>query len=78
MSCCWRAAESGSYREENVFDRLSYYGAADGPHHGEACSSPTTEGAPFLSQVSQWVRYRYGLDRLEGLFGDRPGMGDPG
>ena len=26
-------------------------------------------GSPFLSQVSDWVKYRYGLDKLEGLLG---------
>lgn len=62
--------ESGSYREENVFDRLSYYGAADMDHTMARLQLLTDDGgAPFLSQVSQWVRYRYGLDRLEGLLG---------
>lgn len=62
--------ESGSYSEEKVFDRLAYYGASNMDHTMARLQLLTDDGGgPFLSQVSDWVKYRYGLDKLEGLLG---------
>lgn len=63
--------ESGSYSEEKIWDRLSYYGAGGMDHEMARLQILSDDGgSPFLSQVSSWVKYKYGLDKLEGLLGN--------
>ncbi|WP_281724535.1 DUF5702 domain-containing protein [Lachnoclostridium phocaeense] len=63
--------ESGSYSEEKIWDRLSCYGAGGMDHEMVRLQILSDDGgSPFLSQVSSWVKYKYGLDKLEGLLGN--------
>ena len=50
---------------------LSYYGAGGMDHEMARLQILSDDGgSPFLSQVSSWVKYKYGLDKLEGLLGN--------
>ena len=52
-------------------DRLSYYGAGNMEHSIKRMEIITDRGgAPFLEQVNQWVKHKYGLDKLDGLLGE--------
>ena len=47
--------ESGSYSEEKIWDRLSYYGAGGMDHEMARLQILSDDGgSPFLSQVSSW------------------------
>lgn len=63
--------ESGSYSKDRIMDRLSYYGAGNMEHSIKRMEIITDRGgAPFLEQVNQWVKHKYGLDKLDGLLGE--------
>lgn len=63
--------ESGSFGEDNVLGRLSYYGAGNMEHDISRLEILSDKGGlPFLGQAGTWVKYKYGLDKLEGLFGN--------
>ena len=63
--------ESGGYSEEKIWGRLSYYGAGSMDHDMARVQILTDDGgSPFLDQVSSWVKYKYGVDKLEGLLGN--------
>ena len=63
--------ESGSWGEEKVTGRLAFYGAGSMEHDITRLEILTDRGgSPFLVQVEDWVRHRYGLDKLEGLLGN--------
>ncbi len=63
--------ESGYWGEEKVTGRLAFYGAGSMEHDITRLEILTDEGgSPFLVQVEDWVRHRYGLDKLEGLLGN--------
>lgn len=63
--------ESGSYSEDRIADRLSFYGAGNMDHDIKRLEILTDRGgAPFLEQADKWVKHRYGLDWLNSLLGE--------
>ena len=71
--------ESGSWGEEKVTGRLAFYGAGSMEHDITRLEILTDRGgSPFLVQVEDWVRHRYGLDKLEGLLGNAQIWGGQG
>lgn len=62
--------ESGSYNESRILDRLSFYGAGGMDQQITRLQILSDGGGrPFLSQVSTWVKHRYGLDKIESFLG---------
>lgn len=65
--------ESGHYSEENVKDRLGFYGAADMEQSVKRIEFLTDHGAKaFFEQVTAYMQHKYGLDFLK----DKAGMTD--
>lgn len=60
--------ESGTYEEEKLLKRLDFYGAGGMEQEISRIELLTDQsGQPFLSQVSDWFKYRYGLGQMESL-----------
>ncbi len=62
--------ESGSYSEQRVFDRLSYYGASGMEQRMERIQLLTdANGQAFLEQIAHFIDNKYGLGSLNHLLG---------
>lgn len=62
--------ESGSYSEQRVFDRLSYYGASGMEQRMERIQLLTdANGQAFLEQIAYFIDNKYGLGSLDHLLG---------
>lgn len=63
--------ETGSYREENLTDRLSFYGASGIDQEVRRIRLLTDDqGAPFRDQVARYVESKYGFGSLNRLLND--------
>lgn len=62
--------ESGTYSEEQLINRLAYYGAGNMEHKPVRLQLLTDDGGkPFREQVSAYIGHKYGLDSLKEYFG---------
>lgn len=62
--------ESGSYSEQKVFDRLSYYGASGMEQQMKRIQLLTdNNGQAFLEQIAYFIENKYGLGSLNNLLG---------
>lgn len=62
--------ESGSYSEQKVFDRLSYYGASGMEQQVKRIQLLTdNNGQAFLEQIAYFIENKYGLGSLNNLLG---------
>lgn len=62
--------ESGSYSEQKVFDRLSYYGASGMEQQMKRVQLLTDKnGQAFLEQIAYFIESKYGLGSLNNLLG---------
>lgn len=62
--------ESGSYSEQKVFDRLSYYGASGMDQQMKRVQLLTDgNGQAFLEQIAIFIENKYGLGALNHLLG---------
>lgn len=62
--------ESGSYSEQRVMDRLSYYGASGMEQQVERIQLLTDRnGQAFLEQIAHFIEAKYGLGSLNHLLG---------
>lgn len=63
--------ESGTYDEQKIVDRLSYYGASGMEQRISRIQMLTDRnGSGFLEQVSYYIESKYGLSSLNSLLGD--------
>lgn len=62
--------ETGSYTEQNIKERLSFYGAGQMEHKIKRIQFLTDNGCrPFYEQVSAYMRHKYGLNAMEDKLG---------
>ncbi len=60
--------ETGDYAEENVTDRLDYYGQGKVEHKIERIQFLTDDGcSAFLGQVAAYMEHRYGADVMKDM-----------
>lgn len=65
--------ETGNYSEQNIKDRLEFYGAQDMEHSVKRIEFLTDHGAKaFYEQVKIYMQHKYGMDALK----DKTGMTD--
>lgn len=63
--------ETGNYSEEQVLDRLAYYGAGSMEHQVERIQLLTDQGAwAFYQQAAAYIEHKYGLTVFGELEGD--------
>lgn len=68
--------ETGQYSEENLTDRLEFYGAGNMKHEIERIQFLTNrECSLFYDQVAAYMADRYGIDAMEELVGQTPQWG---
>lgn len=62
--------ESGSYQEEQMTDRLNYYGAANLEQKILRIQYLTDDGCQaFFEQVAAYMEHKYGLDKAQDMLG---------
>lgn len=62
--------ETGQYAEQNLTDRLSYYGAKDMEHKVERIQFLTDQGcSAFYDQVGKYMEQKYGIDVMKDMLG---------
>ena len=68
--------ETGQYSEENLTDRLEFYGAGNMKHKIERIQFLTDHGCSlFYDQVAAYMEDGYGIDAMEELVGQTPQWG---
>lgn len=68
--------ETGQYSEENLTDRLEFYGAGNMEHTIERIQFLTDQGCSlFYDQVAAYMEDWYGIDGVEELAGQTPQWG---
>lgn len=68
--------ETGQYSEENLADRLEFYGAGNMKHEIERIQFLTDrECSLFYDQVAAYMEDRYGIDAMQELVGQTPQWG---
>lgn len=71
--------ETGHYAEENVTDRLEYYGQGGLEHKIEKIQFLTDNGcSAFLGQVSIFMEHKYGVDAVKDMLGTASVWGQQG
>ena len=62
--------ETGQYGEQNIIDRLTYYGAGSMEHELERIQFLTDRGClGFCSQISAYMEHKYGLNVMKDMLG---------
>lgn len=62
--------ETGTYNEQQVLDRLTYYGAGNMEHKVKRIQFLTDNGCqPFYEQIAAYMRHKYGLSAMEDKLG---------
>ncbi|MGF0033782.1 DUF5702 domain-containing protein [Bariatricus sp. SGI.154] len=62
--------ETGQYAEQNLTDRLAYYGAGDMEHKVERIQFLTDRGCSgFYDQVAIYMEQKYGMDVVKDMLG---------
>ena len=62
--------ETGAYSEQNVEDRLSYYGAGNMEHEVERIQLLTDQdGKTFYEQAVIYMEHKYGIDLVKNMLG---------
>lgn len=62
--------ETGRYTEQNIKERLSFYGAGQMEHKIKRIQFLTDNGCrPFYEQISAYMRHKYGLTAMEDKLG---------
>lgn len=62
--------ETGQYTEQNLTDRLSYYGAGDMEHKLTRIQFLTDRGGQaFCNQVQAYEEHKYGIDKMKNMLG---------
>lgn len=62
--------ETGSYGEQNIQERLSYYGAGNMEHKVERIQFLTDRGCSgFCEQAAAYIEHRYGIDIMKDMLG---------
>ena len=71
--------ETGHYAEENVMDRLDYYGQGGLEHKIKKVQFLTDNGcSAFLGQVSVYMEHKYGVDAMKDMLGTASVWGQQG
>ncbi len=62
--------ETGQYGEQNIIDRLTYYGAGSMEHELERIQFLTDRGClGFCGQISAYMEHKYGLNVMKDMLG---------
>lgn len=62
--------ETGLYSEQNIMDRLVYYGAGNMEHKTERIRFLTDQGClGFCEQAAAYMEHRYGIDVMKDMLG---------
>ena len=62
--------ETGQYSEQNIVNRLAYYGVDHMEHQIERIQMLTDQGCQtFYNQAVQYIKHRYGIQKVEKMLG---------